>query len=158
MRHVLALPALLALAACSGGSTATSASSASSAGSSTQQAEARVGDVVVHASAVQVTALDPAFVREHGLERSDRSVLLLVSVRRADGGDASGLPLSVTAQVAPEGAASQALTLREVRVDGLVDRIATVDVAPPETLRFDVSIRYGESTSTMQFSRTFFAK
>jgi hypothetical protein len=156
MRQMLAFSLSLLLAACSGGSP--SAPAGVDASSSTQQAEARIGDVVVHASAVQATALDAATLSRHGLERSDRNVLLLVSVRRLDGGDASGLPVAVTAQVAPDGAAPQPVTLREVRVDGLIDRIGSVEVAPPETLRFDVSIRYGESTSTMQFRRTFFAR
>jgi hypothetical protein len=155
MRHLLAFSLSLLLAACSrGGPSAAPAVESSS----TQQAEARIGDVVVHASAVQATALDAATLSQHGLERSDRNVLLLVSVRRLDGGDASGLPVTVTAQVAPDGAAPQPVTLREVRVDGLVDRIGSVEVAPPETLRFDVSIRYGQATSTMRFTRTFFAK
>ena len=154
MPRTLALTMLmLALAACGGESR-----TGSSATAAPQQAEARIGDVVVHASAVQATALDDAFLRANGIERSDRIVMLLVSVRRADGGDASTLPVTVTARAGAEGDALQPLTLREVRVDGLVDRIGTLDIAPPEALRFDVSIRYGGSTSTMQFSRTFFPR
>ena len=48
------------------------------------------------------------------------------------------------------------ITLRQISVDGLVDRVGTVEIAPPESLRFDLVIRYGTSTSTMQISRDFF--
>ena len=154
MRRVFLLATLLfALGACSRAD-----APATGATPSPQQAEARLGDVVVHASAVQASALDDAFLRANGIERSDRIALLLVSVRRNDGSDAAGLPITVTAQAAPEGRALQSIALREIRVDGLMDRVGTVDIAPPEALRFEVSIRYGAATSTISFSRTFFPR
>jgi hypothetical protein len=159
MRRLLALPVLLlALAACGNDGARREAGTSASASASSQQAEARVGDVVVHASAVQATALDEAFLRRNGLERSDRNVILVVSVRRVDGSDATGLPVAVTAQAAPEGSPLQPVTLRDVDVDGLRDRIGAVAIAPPDAMRFEVAIRYAGSTSTMQFSRTFFPR
>ena len=151
-RIALLAPFVLALAAC-GGSTPPVTASTSQA---PQQAEARLGDVVVHASALQTSTLDEAIAKRYGLERSGRIAMLLVSVRRADGSDAAGLPVSIDATVTPDRGTPERITLREISVDGLVDRVGTVEIAPPESLRFDLVIRYGNSTSTMQFTRDFF--
>ena len=151
-RIALLAPFVLALAAC-GGSTPPVTASTSQA---PQQAEARLGDVVVHASALQTSTLDEAIAKRYGLERSGRVAMLLVSVRRADGSDAAGLPVSIDATVTPDRGTPERITLRQVSVDGLVDRVGTVEIAPPESLRFDLVIRYGNSTSTMQFTRDFF--
>lgn len=151
-RIALLAPFVLALAAC-GGSTPPVTASTSQA---PQQAEARLGDVVVHASALQTSTLDEAIAKRYGLERSGRIAMLLVSVRRADGSDAAGLPVSIDATVTPDRGTPERITLRQISVDGLVDRVGTVEIAPPESLRFDLVIRYGNSTSTMQISRDFF--
>ncbi|HEY4582622.1 MAG TPA: DUF4426 domain-containing protein [Lysobacter sp.] len=155
-RIALLAPFALALAACTGSAPPVAATM--SAQAAPQQAEARIGDVVVHASAVQTSTLDAAIAKRYGLERSGRTAMLLVGVRRADGSDASGLPVNIEATVSPNGGTPQRVTLREIRVDGLVDRIGTVEIAPPETLRFDVVVRYGDSTSTMRFTRDFFPR
>ena len=151
-RIALLAPFVLALAAC-GGSTPPVTASTSQV---PQQAEARLGDVVVHASALQTSTLDEAIAKRYGLERSGRVAMLLVSVRRADGSDAAGLPVSIDATVTPDRGTPERITLRQISVDGLVDRVGTVKIAPPESLRFDLVIRYGNSTSTMQFTRDFF--
>ena len=157
MRRVILLPPfILALAAFAG--RAPPVASSASAEAAPQQAEPRLGDVVVHASALQTATLDAAIAKRYGLERSGRVAMLLVSVRRADGSDASGLPVNVEATVSPNGGTPQRVTLREIRVNDLVDRVGTVGIAPPETLRFDVVVRYGNSTSTMQFTRDFFPR
>ena len=139
-RIALLAPFVLALAAC-GGSTPPVTASTSQA---PQQAEARLGDVVVHASALQTSTLDEAIAKRYGLERSGRVAMLLVSVRRADGSDAAGLPVSIDATVTPDRGTPERITLREISVDGLVDRVGTVQIAPPESLRFDLVIRYGK--------------
>ena len=155
-RIALLFPFALAAAACTGSPPPVTASASTQA--APQQAEARIGDVVVHASAVQTSALDAGIAGRYGLERSGRVAMQLVSVRRADGSDASGLPVTLEATVTPNGGAAQRVALREIRVDGLVDRVGTIEIAPPETLRFDVVVRYGASTSTMQFTRDFFPR
>ena len=152
-RIALLAPLILALAACGG---ATPPPVTASTSQAPQQAEARIGDVVVHASALQTSTLDEAIAKRYGLERSARTAMLLVSVRRTDGSDASGLPVSIEATVTPDRGTPERITLREISVDGLIDRVSTVGIAPPESLRFDVVVRYGNSTSTMQFTRDFF--
>lgn len=157
MRIALPLLAALLLAAgCSREAPVTASTSASSGAS--QQAEARLGDAVVHASVVQTSTLDAAIAQRYGLERSDRLAMLLVSVRRADGADGPVPDVRVEASAGPTGAAPQPVSLRELRVDGLVDRVGTVAIAPPETLQFELTLRYGGATSTMRFTRDFFAR
>ena len=43
--------------------------------------------------------------------------------------------------------------------DRATERIGTVDVTPPDTVRFDLTIvREDDATSTMQFSRDFYPR
>ncbi|WP_133500308.1 DUF4426 domain-containing protein [Cognatilysobacter terrigena] len=153
MRTVVLALALALLAGCGRDAPPITASAASS----TQQAQARIGDVVVHASVVQTSTLDEAVAREYGLERSDRTAMLLISARNANG-DAPPSAVDITATVAPVNGVPQPIALREVHVGDLVDHVGTVDIAPPETLKFDVTLRYGSATSSMQFTRDFFPR
>ncbi|HEY4560723.1 MAG TPA: DUF4426 domain-containing protein, partial [Lysobacter sp.] len=79
-RIALLAPLVLALAACGGAAPPPVTASTSQA---PQQAEARIGDVVVHASALQTSTLDAAIAQRYGIERSARTAMLLVSVRGA---------------------------------------------------------------------------
>lgn len=148
------LSLLFLLAAC--GNDAPPASASTSV-AMPQEAETRIGDVTVHASVAQTSALDASVATQYGLERSDRLAMLLVSVRRTDGSPApAGVVIEATA--IPSQGARQPVTLRELRVGELVDRVGTVEIAPPESLRFELSIRYGNATSTMDFSRDFYPR
>ncbi|TZF90325.1 DUF4426 domain-containing protein [Cognatilysobacter lacus] len=152
----LLLSLLPLLAACSGSAPPVTASSASSAGM--QSAEARVGDVAVHASVVQTSTLDAATARQYGLDRSDRVAMLLLSARR-DGDAALPPSFKVEATVADaSGHGAQPIVLHQVKVDGLVDYVGTVDISPPDSLRFDVALAYESATSTMQFTREFYPR
>lgn len=152
------VPILLACALLAAGCTRDTPHAATASGVSQQQAESRIGDAVVHASVVQTSTLDAGVAQQYGLERSDRIAMLLVSVRRADGADGPVPDVRVEATAGPIDAAPQPLDLRELRVDGQLDRIGTVAIAPPESLRFGLTLRYGGSTSTMRFTRDFFAR
>jgi hypothetical protein len=131
---------------------------ASSSSNAQQPTQARVGDVTVHASVVQTSTLDDAVARQYGLERSDRIAMLLVSARRD--GDAPLPPsLKIEAGIAdPAGGAAKPIALHPVTVDGLTDYLGTVDIAPTETLRFDVSVTYGTARSSTQFTRDFYPR
>ena len=49
--------------------------------------------------------------------------------------------------------------MRELRSGDLLDYVGTVEIAMPDTLRFDLTIvREGGATSTMQFSREFYPR
>ena len=148
----LALVLPLLLAGC-GGEPAPGAASSNA----TAEAQARVGDVTVHATVVQTSTLDAAIAARYGLERSDRIALLLVSARR-DGDAPLPSSLKIDARVAAGSTAATAVALRPITIDGLVDHVGTVEIAPPETLRFDVVVTYGTASSTLQFTRDFYPR
>ena len=125
--------------------------------SAPQEAEARIGDAIMHVSVVQTATLDARIAGQYGLERSDRLAMLLVSVRRTDGSPGPA-DVEVTATAVPSQGAPQPIALRRIRVDDLVDHVGTVEIAPPETIRFDVVVRYGTAASTMSFSRDFYPR
>jgi len=144
----------IALAGCGRDAPPVSASSAAA----MQVAQARVGDVAIHASVVQTSMLDDAIARQYGLARSDRVAMLLVSARR-DGDAPLPASLTIDAKVADAtGSAARPIALRAVTVDGLVDYVGTVDIAPPERLRFDIVATYGTATASTQFSRDFYPR
>ncbi|AXK71377.1 DUF4426 domain-containing protein [Lysobacter sp. TY2-98] len=153
MRRIAAVLALVLLAGCSKDTAPVAATSTTA----PQEAQVRIGDVVVHASVVQTSMLDASIAREYGLERSDRTAMLLVSARNPNG-DAPPSPVDISATVTPANGAPQPIALREVNVGGLVDHVGTIDIAPPETLKFEVRVRYGSATSTLQFTRDFFPR
>jgi hypothetical protein len=142
------------LTGCSGDAPPATASAAAT----TQDAQARVGDIAVHASVMQTAALDEAIARQYGLERSERVAMLLVSVRR-DGDAPLPASLKLDARVSgADGTQARPVTLRRMVVDGLVDYVGTVDIAPPESLRFDVKVTYDTASSTLQFGRDFYPR
>ena len=149
----LALLFAATLAGCGGDAPPAAAST----GTAAQDAQARVGDVTVHASVVQTSTLDERVAGQYGLERSDRIAMLLVSARR-DGDAPLPATLKLDAGVAAGSAAAMPISLRPVTVDGLVDYVGTVEIAPPETLRFDVVVTYGTAASTLQFTRDFYPR
>lgn len=124
-----------------------------------QEAVARVGDVTMRASVVQTSTLDPAIARRYGIERSDRLAMLLVSLRRGPDGADSSLPARVEAKASDLRGRAMMIDMRELRSGELLDYVGTVEIDPPDTIRFDVRIsREDGATSSMQFSREFFPR
>jgi hypothetical protein len=129
-----------------------------------QEAVSQAGDATVRASAVQTSTLPPQVAAEYGIARDERSVLLLVAVRRGPAGQEAALPARITATVTDLRGRRQAITMREMKTKGpgtevLLDYIGTVEVSPPDTLRFDLTVALeGGATSTMQFTRDFFPR
>ena len=152
MRHVLALSlsASLALAACGGSSAPPAPPSPPSGASATQEAVSRIGDVTIRASAIPTSSLSIA--------RGDDTVMLLIGVRRGDSAQETALPAQIIATATDLRGRKHVIDMRELRsgegAAALLDYVGTVDVSPPDTLRFDVQIvREGGATSQMQFSR-----
>lgn len=154
-----ALPLLLAIAlsACGGG-----APPAASTAAPMQEAITRSGDVTVRASVLQTSTLDEAIARRYGIERSDGRAMLLVSVRRGPDGQETSVPAQVLAKASDLRGRAQVVEMRELRSGGpdtggvLLDYVGTVELDPPDTLRFDVRVtREDGAASTLQFSREF---
>jgi hypothetical protein len=126
------------------------------------QASARVGDITIRASLVPTENLGSEVAARHGIARSPDTVLLLVGVRRGEGAAETSLPAAVSASVTDLRGRKRPVALRELRSDAgpgesLLDYAGTVEVSPPDTLRFEIAVDWdGEGRSTtMQLQRDF---
>ncbi len=121
-----------------------------------QEAIVRVGDVAIRANVLRTSNLNEPMARGYGIERSDTTLMLLVSVRQGPDGQDVALPATIRASVANLHGQRTDIAMRELRTGELVDYIGTVDIAPPDTLSFDVKVaREGAAESSLQFSREF---
>lgn len=145
----------LALVACGGGG----APPSSSGGSETQETISRIGDVTIRATAVPTTTLSEQVATQYGITRADNTVMLLVGVRQGSDAQEVALPARITATVTDLRGRRQDIAMRELRSGELLDYVGAVEVSPPETLRFDLTIvRDGGASSTMQFTRDFYPR
>lgn len=157
-RPVLLLLATALLAACGGTPPAPAPAGADSA---PHEAVMRAGDVTVRASVIQTSTLEESIARRYGIERSDRLVMLLVSVRQGPEGQETSMPAQVLAKASDLRGRAQVVEMRELRsgddpATALLDYVGTVEVDPPDTLRFDVQVtRADGATSSMRFAREF---
>lgn len=126
------------------------------------QATARVGDVTIRASLVPTESLGPEVAARHGIAREPDVVLLLVGVRRGEGTAETSLPATVRASVTDLRGRTRPLVLRELSSDAgtgeaLLDYAGTVEVSPPDTLRFEIAVDWGGQgrSTTMQLQRDF---
>lgn len=158
-RHpVLALLVLsmLASGACRGPDAPPRPAPPGNAPAASAEAVTRIGDVSIHASAVQTSILDPSVARAYGINRDERRVLLLVAVRQGPDAEAVALPARVAATVTDLRGRRQDVAMRELRSGELLDYLGTIEIDLPETLRFEVTVtRAGGATSTLQLTREF---
>ena len=147
----LALP----LAACQGDRAPTPPMTAAPSGQSSE-AESTINGATMHVSIVQTSQLPESVTREYGLDRSPRTILLLVNLR-----DLGTAPVPVvSATVTDLMQHTTPVSLRAARgaqTDaGTVDYVGTVDATLPDTLRFTVVARRGGATATVDVSRDFY--
>lgn len=132
MRNLFAYTLMLALTACGGGTSApkTAAPFASTA------ASASVGGATLQASSVRIDALNPAMAKRYRIDQTHAGVLLLVTVRDADGNaiDPGDLRLAATAGTLTN--PPMPLELRAIQTDGMTDYIGTLNARPPATVQF----------------------
>jgi len=130
------------ISACDGSrqSTAPTTADMNSPGS-TQQLEARVGDVTVYMTAIQTSTIPAEVAREHGIAQRDDLIMLRVSPRRqGSNGEIISAPVQIQATSAGLGAAPQPVALQEMVTSGLIDHVGTVEVPLPQTLTFQVTV------------------
>lgn len=155
-RSTCVVSAMFLLAACSG-SQAPAPAAAAAADSS--EATETVGDVSIRASAMQTSALNDAVAQQYGIARDNKTVLLLVAVRKGSGTSETSLPAKVTASAAGLSGGKQDIAMRELRTGELLDYIGTVETSLPETLRFEVTVvREDGATSVLKFNREFYPR
>lgn len=151
--------------------------------SAQQEAITRIGDVSIRASVMQTSTLSPTIASQYGIVRADTTVMLLVAVRQGPEAQEVSLPARITAIATDLRGRRHAIELRELRSGApstssgqapstssgqvpstgsgqvLLDYVGTVEISPPETLRFDFEIvRDGGAASKMQFSREFYPR
>ncbi|WP_396615650.1 DUF4426 domain-containing protein [Lysobacter soli] len=164
-RHAFAVSLLsIALTAC-GGSAPPASPSAPASALASQEAVSRIGDVTIRASAIPTSTLSEPVARQYGIARNDDTVMLLIGVRQGEGAQETALPARIVATASDLRGRKHVIDMRELRSgdpgspQALLDYVGTVEVSPPDTLRFDVQIvRENGATSQMQFSRDFYPR
>ena len=149
------LIATLMLSACGGSPPPAPAAVAADSG----EATATIGDVTIRASTLQTSSLNEAIARRYGIARDDRTVMLLVAVRKGQGTAETSVPARVTASATGLTGGRRDIPMREQRTGELLDYVGTVDTTLPETLRFEVDVvREDGARSTLRFNREFFPR
>ena len=155
VRFLLCAGLACCLLGCSGGGDSTTPVAASQQ-SQSAEAESTVNGTTVHVTAVQSSQLPDSVARQYGIERSAKTILLLINLRDAGNGAAP----AITATVSDLQDHTTPVALREVHVaqsqPPTIDYIGTVDAALPDTLRFTVVAKRAGSTATVQLSRDFY--
>jgi len=148
----LALP----MVGCQGDRASTPPATAAPSQGQSAEAESSIDGSTVHVSVVQTSQLPESVAREYGLDRSPRTILLLVNIRDIGHTPAPGISANVTDLLqhttpvslrAAQGAQTDADT---------VDYVGTVETTLPDTLRFTVVAKRGGATATVEVSRDFY--
>lgn len=166
LRTALISLSLVALTGCSGVGPAPSTAPAENTPATTTvqpEATARIGDIIIRASAVQASMLDPGIARQYGIARNAGTILLLVAIRQGAEANAFTLPATVTASVTDLRGSRQKIEMRALHSGDadtgtdLIDYVGTVETSLPDTLRFDIRVQpEGVKATTLQLSRDFY--
>lgn len=117
------------------------------------------GDVIVRANAVVTADLSAAVTEQYGVQRDERTVLLLVGARKMDGDSETSLPARIQARAVDLLGNRQAPEMREIRSGEFIDYVGSFSIAPPETLRFDIEISTDDGKrATLTFNQDFFPR
>lgn len=160
--HAFRIPALLcvvfALASCDRGDTPSRAPmAATTPGDAANGATATSNGITLRANVVETQDLQESVAAGYGIARQPNQALLLLTVRDANGDNAT--PVSLQATVSDLKVGGRPLQLQEIRVDEFVDRIGLVPVNAPDTLTFEVRAQLTPgSTSTVRVSRDFYPR
>ena len=120
-------------------------------------AELRTGDVVVRATTLPTLRLNQAMADRYGVERNANDVLLVVGLRRGSQAHERSAPGRVEAVASDLLGRRQAIALRRIDDAGYVDHVGVVQVAMPDTLRFEIQAHPdGAPAATLRFHRDFF--
>lgn len=140
-RRPLSALVLASLAGCSGNGPAPTAAMPFG----DPSARASIGALTLQATPVRLSSLNTAMAQRYGIREGDEGGLLLVMLRDRNGNAIApgDLQLSATAQVLPD--PPQALALKRIEVDGMIDYIGVVTAAAPATLAFKLDARQGSA-------------
>jgi hypothetical protein len=158
LRFPIALCFALALAGCGrGASPAPAPMAATTPGDAAGGSTATSNGMTLRANVMETQDLQESVARGYGIAREPNQALLLLTVRDADGDNAT--PVSLQATVSDLKGGERPLQLREIRIGEFVDHIALVPVAAPDTLTFGIRAQLAPgSTSAMRVSRDFYPR
>ena len=143
-RTVAIAIAVLALCAC-GRSESPAAAAVATAASQAANARAKttVNGVTLETSTVALADLGQAVAGRYGIDTRNEGMLLLVTVRDANGDavDAGDLRLQATSAVLPE--APKPLPLRMIQTGGMTDYIGVVETRAPASIQFRLTAIHG---------------
>ena len=110
---------------------------------------ASVGGAMLQAQTVPLSALNPATARQYGIDNAQDGVLLLITLRDANGNALApaDLQLTASASVLPDPAAP--LALRAIQTQGLTDYIGVLHVRAPASVHFMLDARRGGDRNTL---------
>jgi hypothetical protein len=160
--HAIRIPAILclafALSGCGHGDTPPRAPmAATTPGDAANGATATSNGITLRANVVETRDLQESVAAGYGIAREPNQALLLLTVRDANGDNAT--PVSLQATVSDLKGSKRPLPLQEIRAGEFVDRIGLVPVAAPDTLTFEVRAQLTPgSTSTVRVSRDFYPR
>jgi hypothetical protein len=118
-------------------------------------AELHVGDLHLHATAVNTMALPERVTRGYGIARGEQTWMLLVTARKGEEGRDVAVPAKVEASARDLQGRRIDIPMRELRTgEGLVDNVGTFSITPPDTLQFTVQVTVaGAPVRTLEFTR-----
>ena len=154
----LLLPACLALslAACQGDRASTPPANTAPLQGQSAEAESSIDGTTVHVSVVQTSQLPESVAREYGLDRSPRTIMVLVNLRDVGSAPAPVISATVTDLLQHTTPVPLRVAHGEKSNADIVDYIGTVDATLPDTLRFTVVAKRGGATTTVEVSRDFY--
>jgi len=148
----LALP----LAACQGDRGSTPPVTAASSQGPSSEAESSIDGATMHVSVVQTSQLPESVAREYKLDRSPRTILLLVNLRDLGSAPAPVVTSTVTDLLQHTTPVALGVAHGGQSDHDTVDYIGIVDATLPDTLRFVVVAKRGGATATVAVSRDFY--
>lgn len=153
-----ALLSAFALTGCGRDATPSSAPmAATTPGDAANGATATSNGITLRANVVETADLQESVAAGYGIAREPNQALLLLTVRDANGDNAT--PVSLQATVSDLKGGERPLQLQEIRAGEFVDHIGLVPVAAPDTLTFEIRAQFAPgSTSTMRVSRDFYPR
>ena len=112
------------------------------------QNSARLGDIVVHYSAVRSDFFAPQVARKYGFVRSRTRAVLTISLLR----DKVAVPAQVAASAEYPSGQPFAIPLREIREGDAVYYLGDFRIQPPVTLKFHLDVRTDASATLRRVS------
>lgn len=113
------------------------------------------GDYVAHYSAQNTTSLNPVVARRHGITRSPRLAMVMVTVQDKTG---AAVAAAITGEARNLLGQSQPLQMREIREGESVYYLGLFSISNMDTQTFDLAIQPDDADQThrLRFSQQFF--